>query len=180
MNARQHAAWLQEGGGGALIDEFLAERKVVALPAGNTGGQMAGWFRKEIRTPADFNGLKLRIGGFAGKVFQTLGAEPVATPKDGIYAALESGALDGFEWVGPYDDERFGDRPDGAQAADLESRAELLLSRLVEGRDAAASRRRQGQVRRAAEGLSGGACAPPRPPPTLRCWPNTTPPIPAR
>ena len=115
MNARQHAAWLQEGGGGALIDEFLAERKIVALPAGNTGGQMAGWFRKEIRTPADFSGLKLRIGGFAGKVFQTLGAEPVATAKDGIYAALESGALDGFEWVGPYDDERFGDKPDSAK-----------------------------------------------------------------
>ena len=115
MNARQHAAWLQEGGGGALIDEFLTERKSFALPAGNTGGQMAGWFRKEIRSPADFSGLKLRIGGFAGKVFQTLGAEPVATVKDGIYSALESGALDGFEWVGPYDDERFGNRPDGAQ-----------------------------------------------------------------
>jgi TRAP-type mannitol/chloroaromatic compound transport system substrate-binding protein len=115
MNARQHTAWLQEGGGGALIDDFLAERKILALPAGNTGGQMAGWFRKEIRTPADFNGLKLRIGGFAGKVFQTLGAEPVAMAKDGIYPALESGGLDGFEWVGPYDDERFGDRPDGAK-----------------------------------------------------------------
>ena len=115
MNARQHAAWLQEGGGGALIDDFLAERKIVALPAGNTGGQMAGWFRSEIRSPADFKGLKLRIGGFAGKVFQTLGAEPVTTPKDEIYAALESGALGGFEWVGPYDDERFGDKPDGTK-----------------------------------------------------------------
>jgi TRAP-type mannitol/chloroaromatic compound transport system substrate-binding protein len=115
MNARQHAAWLQEGGGGALIDGLLAERKLVALPAGNTGGQMAGWFRNELRSPADFKGLKLRIGGFAGKVFQTLGAEPMATPKDGVYAALESGALDGFEWVGPYDDERFGDKPDGAK-----------------------------------------------------------------
>jgi TRAP-type mannitol/chloroaromatic compound transport system substrate-binding protein len=115
MNARQHAAWLQEGGGGALIDEFLADRKVFALPAGNTGGQMAGWFRKEIKSTADFSGLKLRIGGFAGKVFQTLGAEPVATVKDGIYSALESGSLDGFEWVGPYDDERFGNRPDGTQ-----------------------------------------------------------------
>lgn len=113
MNARQHAAWLQEGGGDALIDDFLAERKLVALPAGNTGGQMAGWFRSEIRSPADFKGLKLRIGGFAGKVFQTLGAEPVATPKDGVYAALESGALDGFEWVGPYDDEKFGDKGEG-------------------------------------------------------------------
>jgi TRAP-type mannitol/chloroaromatic compound transport system substrate-binding protein len=115
MNTRQHAAWLQEGGGGALIDELLADHKAFALPAGNTGGQMAGWFRKEIRSPADFSGLKLRIGGFAGKVFQTLGAEPVATVKDEIYSALESGALDGFEWVGPYDDERFGNRPDGTQ-----------------------------------------------------------------
>jgi TRAP-type mannitol/chloroaromatic compound transport system substrate-binding protein len=115
MNTRQHAAWLQEGGGAALLDDLLAEHKAFALPAGNTGGQMAGWFRKEIRTPADFAGLKLRIGGFAGKVFQTLGAEPVATVKDGIYSALESGALDGFEWVGPYDDERFGNRPDGTQ-----------------------------------------------------------------
>jgi TRAP-type mannitol/chloroaromatic compound transport system substrate-binding protein len=115
MNTRQHAAWLQEGGGGALIDELLGERKLFALPAGNTGGQMAGWFRKEIRTTADIAGLKLRIGGFAGKVFQTLGAEPVATIKDEIYSALESGALDGFEWVGPYDDERFGNRPEGTQ-----------------------------------------------------------------
>ena len=76
MNARQHAAWLTEGGGGELIDEFLADRKIFALPAGNTGGQMAGWFRKEIRGPQDFPGLKMRIGGFAGKVFQTLGAGP--------------------------------------------------------------------------------------------------------
>ena len=108
MNARQHGAWLQEGGGGDLIDELLAERKAFALPAGNTGGQMAGWFRKEIRGPGDFSGLKMRVGGFAGKIFQTLGAEPVAMPKDAVYAALESGSLDAFEWVGPYDDEKFG------------------------------------------------------------------------
>jgi TRAP-type mannitol/chloroaromatic compound transport system substrate-binding protein len=113
MNARQHEAWLSEGGGSDLIDEFLADRKVFALPAGNTGGQMAGWFRKEIHTPQDFTGLKVRIGGFAGKILQTLGAEPVAIPKDGIYAALEGGTLDAFEWVGPYDDEKFGDRKDG-------------------------------------------------------------------
>ena len=113
MNARQHEAWLSEGGGGDLIDEFLADRKVFALPAGNTGGQMAGWFRKEIRTSQDFTGLKVRIGGFAGKILQTLGAEPVAMPKDGVYGALEGGSLDAFEWVGPYDDEKFGDRKDG-------------------------------------------------------------------
>ena len=113
MNARQHLAWLTEGGGGELVDEFLSDHKIFALPAGNTGGQMAGWFRKEVRGPQDFSGLKMRIGGFAGKVFQTLGAEPVVMAKDQIYGALESGSLDAFEWVGPYDDEKLGERKDG-------------------------------------------------------------------
>ena len=108
MNARQHSAWLAEGGGGALIDDLLADRKSLAIPAGNTGGQMAGWFRKEIKTPADFQGLKMRVGGFAGKIFQNLGAEPVSMPRDAVYNALQSGALDMMEWVGPYDDEKFG------------------------------------------------------------------------
>jgi TRAP-type mannitol/chloroaromatic compound transport system substrate-binding protein len=117
MNARQHAAWLQEGGGSDLIDELLAERKVFALPAGDTGGQMAGWFRKIIHGPGDFVGLKMRIGGFAGKVFQILGAEPVTMAKDAVYGALESGALDAFEWVGPYDDEKFGERKDAPKDA---------------------------------------------------------------
>ncbi len=112
MNARQHNAWLSEGGGGDLINELLAEHGAFAIPGGNTGGQMAGWFRKEIKTPQDFAGLKMRVGGFAGKVFQTLGAEPVILPKDGIFSALESGGLDAFEWVGPYDDEKFGDKKD--------------------------------------------------------------------
>ncbi len=110
MNARQHNAWLSEGGGGDLINEMLAEHGVFALPGGNTGGQMAGWFRKEIKSAQDFSGLKMRIGGFAGKVFQTLGAEPVILPKDGIMPALESGGLDAVEWVGPYDDEKFADK----------------------------------------------------------------------
>jgi TRAP-type mannitol/chloroaromatic compound transport system substrate-binding protein len=113
MNARQHEAWLTQGGGGDLIDEFLADRKVFALPAGNTGGQMAGWFRKEVREPKDFAGLKVRIGGFAGKILETLGAQPVSVGKDAIYSGLEAGTLDAFEWVGPYDDEKFGDRKEG-------------------------------------------------------------------
>ena len=115
MNARQHNAWLSEGGGGELIDELLADRKVFALPGGNTGGQMAGWFRKEIHASQDFSGMKMRIGGFAGKVFQTLGAEPVMLPKDGILPALDAGGLDAFEWVGPYDDEKFGAGKEGAK-----------------------------------------------------------------
>ena len=122
----------------------------------------------------------MRIGGFAGKVFQTLGAEPVAMPKDAIYSTRWNRAsLDAFEWVGPYDDEKFGERKDGDELADLQGRAELLLSRLVEGRHAIASRRRQGQVRRSAESLSGGVARGGGDGQRLRCWPNTTPPIPA-
>jgi TRAP-type mannitol/chloroaromatic compound transport system substrate-binding protein len=113
MNERQHAAWLSEGGGGELIDAFIADRKIFALPCGNTGGQMAGWFRKEVKSANDLQGLKVRIGGFAGKVFQQLGAEPVAIPKDGVYSAFESGSLDAMEWVGPYDDDKFGERKEG-------------------------------------------------------------------
>ena len=115
MNARQQTAWLQDGGGGKSIDKLLAERNLMALPLGDTGAQMAGWFRKEIRSPADLKGLKVRIGGFAGKVFQTLGAVPVAVPKDDILEALSKGTLDGFEWVGPYDDEKFSEMKDGVR-----------------------------------------------------------------
>ena len=117
MNARQHTAWLQDGGGGALIDELLSGRNLAALPLGGTGAQMAGWFRKEIRGAADLNGLKVRIGGFAGKVLQTRGATPVAIPKDDILKALKDGSLDAFEWVGPYDDEKFSPLKDGARQA---------------------------------------------------------------
>ena len=114
MNARQHAAWLQEGGG-ALIDEALSDRNLVAFPLGDTGGQMAGWFRKEIRSPADLNGLKVRIGGFAGKVLQSRGATPIVVPKEAIFDSLAKGALDAFEWVGPYDDEKFAEPKDGVR-----------------------------------------------------------------
>jgi TRAP-type mannitol/chloroaromatic compound transport system substrate-binding protein len=74
---------------------------------------MAGWFRMEVKTANDLQGLKVRIGGFAGKVLQLLGAEPVAMAKDGVYSAFESGSLDAMEWVGPYDDDKFGERKEG-------------------------------------------------------------------
>ena len=107
MNARQHAAWLREGGGNALIDELLADRNLLAMPMGDTGAQMAGWFRKEVHSVADFAGMKVRIGGFAGKVLEVLGATPVILPKKQILDALRSGLLDAFEWAGPYDDAKF-------------------------------------------------------------------------
>ncbi len=115
LNARQQASWLRDGGGGDLIDKLLGERNLMGFPLGDTGAQMAGWFRKEIRSPADLKGLKVRIGGFAGKVFEALGGIPVAVPKDDILAALSKGSLDAFEWVGPYDDEKFSDLKDGGR-----------------------------------------------------------------
>ncbi len=116
MNARQHAAWLRRGGGSELIDELLAERGLMAMPMGSTGGQMAGWFRREVRNTADFAGMKVRIGGFAGKVLETRGATVISLPKDKILEALSNGALDAFEWIAPYDDEKFVRATEGGRA----------------------------------------------------------------
>ena len=113
MNARQQTAWLSAGGGNGLIDELLSSRNLIAFPLGDTGSQMAGWFRKEIQTISDFSGLRVRVGGLAGKVLEGLGAVPVSVPKEMILQRLKEGSLDGFEWVGPYDDERFAGIVDG-------------------------------------------------------------------
>jgi TRAP-type mannitol/chloroaromatic compound transport system substrate-binding protein len=75
---------------------------------GNTGTQMGGWFRKEIKSPADLNGLKFRVGGFAGRVLTKLGTVPQQIAGADIYPALEKGTIDAAEWVGPYDDEKLG------------------------------------------------------------------------
>ena len=80
----------------------------MAFPAGNTGCQMGGWFRKEIKTVADLKGLKMRIGGFAGTVLAKLGVVPQQIAGGEIYPALEKGTIDAAEWVGPYDDEKLG------------------------------------------------------------------------
>jgi TRAP-type mannitol/chloroaromatic compound transport system substrate-binding protein len=108
LNQRMQDAWWMYGDGDKLMNEFYATQKIYALLAGNTGCQMGGWFRKEIRTPADINGLKMRIGGFAGRVLQKLGAVPQQIAGGDIYPALEKGTIDGAEWVGPYDDEKLG------------------------------------------------------------------------
>src|SRR5512135_2974796 len=108
MNARQQNAWRYHGGGLELYNEFLKEYNMVSFPAGNTGAQMGGWFRKEIKSVADLKGLKMRIGGTGGLVLQALGAVPQQIPGGDIYPALEKGTIDAAEWVGPYDDERLG------------------------------------------------------------------------
>ncbi len=108
MNSRMEDAWMYHGGGIDLFNEFLKEYNVYALPGGNTGCQMGGWFRKEIKTVADLNGLKMRIAGFAGAVMQKLGVVPQVIAGGDIYPALEKGTIDSVEWVGPYDDEKLG------------------------------------------------------------------------
>ena len=108
LTPRMHNAWMMFGDGKKLMDEVYDSFGVVALPAGQTGGQMLGWFRKELKTPADFNGLKIRTAGFGGKVMAKLGAVPQQIAGGEIYPAMERGTLDACEWVGPYDDEKLG------------------------------------------------------------------------
>ncbi len=108
LNSRQMTAWMYEGNGMKLFREFYAEYNIVNFPMGNTGAQMGGWYRKEIKSVADVRGLKMRIGGFAGKVLTQLGAVPQNIPGGEIYQALEKGTIDATEWVGPYDDQKLG------------------------------------------------------------------------
>ena len=108
LTPRQHNAWLMFGDGRKLMDEVYDGFNVVGLPCGQTGGQMFGWFRKELKTTADFQGLKMRTAGFGGKVMAKLGAVPQQIAGGDIYPALEKGTIDACEWVGPYDDEKLG------------------------------------------------------------------------
>jgi TRAP-type mannitol/chloroaromatic compound transport system substrate-binding protein len=108
LNSRQMTAWMYEGNGLKLMREFYAGYNIVNFPAGNTGTQMGGWFRKEIKSLADIKGLKFRIGGFGGKVIERIGGVPQSIPGGEIYQSLEKGTIDAAEWVGPYDDLKLG------------------------------------------------------------------------
>ena len=108
LNQRQMNAWMIEGGGLALLREHYAKVNIVNFPMGNTGAQMGGWYRKEIKSVADLKGLKFRVGGFGGKVIERIGVVPQNIPGGEIYQALEKGTIDAAEWVGPYDDEKLG------------------------------------------------------------------------
>src|SRR5712675_2451186 len=108
MTPRQQNAWYLYGDGKKLMDEVYDGMGVVSIPIGNTGGQTFGWFRREMKSPADFNGLKMRVAGFGGKVLSKLGVVPQQIAGGEIYPALEKGTIDAAEWVGPYDDEKLG------------------------------------------------------------------------
>lgn len=108
LTSRQQAAWLLEGGGLELMRPLFADFGLTTFPAGNTGSQMGGWFRREIGSAADLKGLRMRIPGLGGEVMSRLGATVQLFAGGEIYPALERGAIDATEWVGPYDDEKLG------------------------------------------------------------------------
>ncbi len=108
LNARAMNAWLYEADGIKLLRDFYKNYNIVNFPAGNTGAQMGGWYRKEIKGLADMKGLKFRVGGFGGRVLTKLGVVPQNIPGGEIYQALEKGTIDAAEWVGPYDDQKLG------------------------------------------------------------------------
>jgi TRAP-type mannitol/chloroaromatic compound transport system substrate-binding protein len=108
MNSRMQNAWMLQGGGMELLNDFLKAYNCYGVPAGNTNAQMGGWFNKPITKMDDLKGLKFRLGGFAGKIMQRVGVVPQQIAGGDIYPALERGTIDGAEWVGPYDDEKLG------------------------------------------------------------------------
>src|SRR5712672_2743866 len=108
LNTRQHNAWVYYGGGLELMREFYKDYNMTSFLMSNTGAQMGGWWRKEIKTPEDMKGVKMRIGGFAGQVMAKLGVVPQQLAGGDIYPALEKGTIDAAEWVGPYDDQKLG------------------------------------------------------------------------
>ena len=146
LNTRQQNAWYYDGDGLKLMNEFGQKFNVHSLVGGNTGAQMGGWFRKEIKTVDDLKGLKFRIGGWAGKTLQKLGVVPQQIAGGDIYPALEKGTIDAAEWVGPYDDEKLGFH---------KVRTVLLLSWLVGRRHRQPFHDQPGEMERAAEKLSG-------------------------
>jgi TRAP-type mannitol/chloroaromatic compound transport system substrate-binding protein len=108
MNQRQQNAWIYYGGGLELVRAFFRDFNIISFPAGNTGCQMGGWFRKEVKTVKDLKGIKMRIAGLGGEAMARLGAVPQQIAGGDIYPALERGTIDAAEWVGPYDDEKLG------------------------------------------------------------------------
>jgi TRAP-type mannitol/chloroaromatic compound transport system substrate-binding protein len=108
LTAQEMNAWLFYGDGMKLWEEVYKPFGLVPSAGGNSGTQMGGWFNKEINSVEDFKGLKMRMPGLGGDVIQRLGAIPVNLPGGEIFSALQSGAIDATEWVGPYNDQAFG------------------------------------------------------------------------
>jgi TRAP-type mannitol/chloroaromatic compound transport system substrate-binding protein len=108
FTAAEMDAWVKHGNGQKLWDELYAPFGIRAFHAGSSGTQMLGWFKREIGSLADLKGLKFRAPGNQGRVLQKLGVTPVTLPGGEIFPALQSGAIDAAEWIGPYNDLALG------------------------------------------------------------------------
>ncbi|MDY6806756.1 MAG: ABC transporter substrate-binding protein [Cyanobacteriota bacterium] len=108
LNAQQQNAWLYHGGGLEEIRRIYKDFGIINFPAGNTGVQMGGWFKRQVNTQADLEGLKMRISGVGGQVMSKLGVNVEVLPASEIYNALDAGTIEAAEWIGPYDDEKLG------------------------------------------------------------------------
>lgn len=108
LTSRQQNAWMYHAGGLELMREMFSDFNIINFPGGNTGTQMGGWFRKEINSLAELRGIKMRIPGLGGEVMDRLGVGVEQIAGGEVYPALERGAIDAAEWVGPYDDEKLG------------------------------------------------------------------------
>lgn len=108
LNAQETNGWFHHGGALELWREIYEPFNLVPFPGGNTGVQMAGWFNKEINSVADIKGLKMRIPGLGGEVWNRAGGSSVNIPGGELYTALQTGVIDATEWVGPYNDLAFG------------------------------------------------------------------------
>ncbi len=108
LTAQQQNSWLYEAGGNQLLNNIYSDFGVISFPAGNTGAQMGGWFKRKLGDLSSLKGLKMRIPGLGGKVMAQLGVNVQVLPGGEIYLALDRGAIDAAEWTGPYDDEKLG------------------------------------------------------------------------
>ncbi len=108
MTAPEQYGWFYYGGGMELMQKVYSQHGLLSFPGGNTGNQMGGWFKKEINSVADLQGLKMRIPGFAGEVLAKVGAKPTNIPAGELYTALDRNTIDALEWVGPSLDLRMG------------------------------------------------------------------------
>ncbi len=108
MTAIETLGWMNEGNGNVLWNKLSAQFGLIAFAAGSTGHQMGGWFKKEIKSMDDFKGLVMRMPGLGGDVLSEVGSTPKLLAGGAIYQALQSGAIDATEWVGPWNDLAFG------------------------------------------------------------------------
>jgi TRAP-type mannitol/chloroaromatic compound transport system substrate-binding protein len=108
LTPQQQNTWLYEAGGNDALNRIYADFGVRSFPAGNTGPQMGGWFKRQLDGPDSLKGLKMRIPGLGGKVMAALGVNVQVLPGGEIYLALERGAIDAAEFTGPYDDSKLG------------------------------------------------------------------------